>query len=136
MGEDSPLEKVEEIAIAVEDADEGADLFEDLFGLDFEAEWEIPSDDMRVKSAELSGTQIQMLESTSPTGVIAEFLEDQGEGIHHICFQVKYLEGLIERLREKDVKLIPEEPIEIGDVSYIFVHPKSAHGVMIELIEK
>ncbi len=136
MGEVSPLEKVEEIAIAVEDADESADFFEDLFGLSFEAEWEIPSDDMRVKSANLSGTQIQMLEPTSSGGVIAKFLENKGEGIHHICFKVKNLDDLVERLEDKDVTLIPEEPIEIGDVSYIFVHPKSAHGVMIELIEK
>lgn len=136
MSEKSPLEKVEEIAIAVEDADEGAGLFEDLFGLSFEAEWEIPSDDMRVKSADLSGTQIQMLESIKGKGVIADFLDSEGEGIHHICFRVKHLDDLIERLEENDVKLVPKEPIEIGDVSYIFVHPKSAHGVMIELIEK
>lgn len=136
MSESSPLEKVEEIAIAVEDADEGAGLFEDLFGLSFEAEWEIPSDDMRVKSADLSGTQIQMLESINGKGVIADFLDSEGEGIHHICFRVKHLDDLIERLEEKDVKLVPKEPIEIGEVSYIFVHPKSAHGVMIELIEK
>ena len=56
-------------------------------------------------------------------------------GIHHIAFRVTNLEQLIIRLKERGVKLVPEEPRESKDRKYIFVHPKSVHGVLIELME-
>ncbi|MEM2618355.1 MAG: VOC family protein [Candidatus Hadarchaeales archaeon] len=134
MGKGTPVEKVEEIALAVKNLEEVVKLYEDLFGMKFDMEWEVPMENMRVKSALIGKTQFHIVESTSSEGVIAKFIQRKGEGIHHICFRVKNLAEMMERLK-KGAKLVPEKPVDLGSVRYIFVHPHSTHGVLIELME-
>ena len=135
------IENVEEVVIAVKDARKAVALFNDLFGMRFETEWDMPDENMVVKSERISGTQLQFVESTSPEGVIAKFIEARGEGLNHIAFKVSNLKEMASRLRGKGVKLIPEEPIEMrnplgeGMWTYVFIHPRSACGTLIELIE-
>lgn len=133
--EEPRIEGIGEVVIAVENMKEAVALYEDLFGLKFDLEWTMPGENMNVKAATLGETQLQIVESTSPEGVVARFIRDRGEGLNHICFRVTNLEELLARLRKKGVRLVPEEPVVIPPVSYIFVHPKSTHGVLIELIE-
>jgi methylmalonyl-CoA/ethylmalonyl-CoA epimerase len=130
------VEKVAEVVLAVENQDEVVALFEDLFGLEFDAKWTVPADNMSVKCATIGSTMFHIVSSTSPDGVIARFVRDHGEGIHHIAFRVRDMEEIVSRLRGKGVKLVPDNPISFGPSgpSYIFVHPKSTHGVLIELI--
>jgi methylmalonyl-CoA/ethylmalonyl-CoA epimerase len=135
------IENIEEVVIAVKDARKAAVLFNNLFGMKFETEWDMPHENMIVKSERISGTQLQFVESTSPEGVIAKFIEGRGEGLNHIAFKVSNLKEMASRLRGKGVKLIPEEPIEMrnplgeGMWTYVFIHPRSACGTLIELIE-
>jgi methylmalonyl-CoA/ethylmalonyl-CoA epimerase len=77
-----------------------------------------------------------IVSSTDDDGVIAKFIRDRGEGLHHIAFWVRDMDEIVARLREKGVKLVPDNPVSFGPSgpSYIFVHPKSTHGVLIELI--
>jgi len=77
-----------------------------------------------------------IVSSTAHDGVIAKFIRDRGEGLHHIAFWVRDMDEIVSRLREKGVKLVPDDPISFGPSGppYIFVHPKSTHGVLIELI--
>jgi len=133
---------IEEIAIAVKDAEEGASLFKDLFGFDFELKWEIPFEKIKVKSHRIGKTQLQFLTPTSQESVVAKFIEQKGEGLNHIALRVKNLKALIVRLKERGVQLVPQELLTIpnplggsASMSYIFIHPKSALGVLIELIE-
>ena len=136
------IEGIEEVVIAVENAEKAAALFKDLFGMKFETEWDMPDENMKVKSETISGIQLQLIESTSPEGVVAKFIQSRGEGLNHIAFRVTNLEGMANKLKGKGVKLIPEEPVEIknptgeGSIAYTFVHPKSACGTLIELIER
>ena len=129
------IENVEEVVLAVENQDEVVDLFEELFDIEFKDSWTVPIYDMGVKSAQIGSTQFQVISSTSPDGLVAKFIQDRGEGMHHIAFRVKNLDELITRLKNKGVKLVPEEPKEMKSSRFIFVHPKSAHGLLIELIE-
>lgn len=133
--EEPRVEGIHEVVIAVENMKQAVALYEDLFGLKFELEWSMPAENMRVKAATLGDTQLQIVESTSPEGVIARFIRDRGEGLNHICFRVTNLEEMIARLKQKGVRLVPEEPVVIPPVSYIFVHPKFTHGVLVELVE-
>ncbi len=133
---------VEEVAIAVNDNEAAASLFKTLFGFDFELEWEIPFEKIKVKSHRIDQTQLQFISPTDKESVVAKFIAQKGEGLNHIALRVKNLKALAARLKEKGVRLIPEEPVEIPNplgggakTSYIFVHPKSALGVLIELIE-
>ena len=139
--EESTIENIEEVAIAVKDVEKAAVLFKDLFGMKFEIGWDMPNEKMKVRSERISGTQLQFVESTSPEGVIAKFIQSRGEGLNHIAFKVTDLKEMVGRLKGKGVKLVPEEPVEIknpigkGSTAYIFIHPKSACGTLIELIE-
>ena len=81
------------------------------------------------------GSRIELLEPTG--GVIAKFIEKRGEGIHHIAVEVDDIKGLSERLKELGFKLVYEEPKKGAEGTLVnFVHPKSAHGVLIEILEK
>jgi methylmalonyl-CoA/ethylmalonyl-CoA epimerase len=130
------IEKVAEVVLAVENQDEVVALFEDLFGLEFDASWTVPIDDMSVKCATIGNTMFHIVSSTAHGGVIAKFVRDRGEGLHHIAFWVRDMDEIVARLREKGVKLVPDNPVSFGPSgpSYIFVHPKSTHGVLIEPI--
>ncbi|AHF98074.1 MAG: VOC family protein [Desulfurella sp.] len=134
---------LEEVAIAVEDAKKTAEEFTMLFGIDFDYEWELPDEKLFVKSAKIGDTQLQFIESTYPDGVVAKFIQKRGEGLNHIALKVKNLDALIEKLQKNNIKLIPQQPIEVnklppfnGAIRYIFIHPSSFHGVLIELIEE
>jgi len=129
------LENVEEIAVAVVNQEEAVALFEELFGIEFKDSWTVPVDSMRVRCAKIGDTQFHLLASERPDAVIAKYIRNRGEGIHHIAFRVTNLKQLIIRLRERGVRLVPEEPREDELRRYIFVHPKSIHGVLLELIE-
>ncbi len=143
MGEsESFVLGIEEIAIAVKDANKGVSLFNELFGFTFDLGWELAHEKIRVKSQRIGETQFQLLEATSNDSVIAKFIEKKGEGLNHIALRVCKLREFVAKLKRKGVQLIPDEPVDIdnpvtgeGKLSYIFIHPKSALGILIELIE-
>ena len=132
---DRTVENIEEIVLAVRDQDEAVALFEDLLGLEFKDSWTVPADAMRVKCAKIGDTQFHIVTSLSPDAVIDRFITERGEGIHHIAFRVRNLDETISRLKEKNMKLVPETPRTRENKRYVFVHPRSAHGVLIELVE-
>ncbi len=134
---------IEEIAIAVHDAQKAAFDFFTLFGIDFDEQWELLDENLFVKSTRINGTQLQFIESTSKDGVVEKFIKKRGEGLNHMALRVKNLDALIEKLKSNNIKLIPEKPVRVekippfeGAIRYIFIHPSSFHGVLIELIEE
>lgn len=153
-GTDEPkIEILQEVVIAVDSKNmaDAVALYEDAFGVNFDLEWEIPREHIHVKAAYVGDTQLQIVEATSPEGVIAKFVKERGEGLNHIAFQVKNLPEMVANLKKKGLKVIPDEPIigptpesiakKMGlspgesQISYAFVHPASTHGVLIELVE-
>jgi methylmalonyl-CoA/ethylmalonyl-CoA epimerase len=126
---------IHEVVVAVKDMNQVVVLCQDLFGLKFDLEWSMPAENMNVKAAMIGETQFQVIEPTGPEGAVARFIKSKGEGLNHVAFRVTNLPKMIARLREKGARLVPEQPVVIGPVSYIFVHPKSTHGGLVELIE-
>ena len=131
------LEHVEEIVLAVKEKDKTVALFEELFGLEFDRSWTVPVDSMNVKCAMVGDTQFHVVTSTSPDTLIDKFIQQRGEGIHHIAFRVKNLDELVSKLEKTKIKLVPETPRSGREGGrYTFVHPKFVHGLLIELIER
>jgi methylmalonyl-CoA/ethylmalonyl-CoA epimerase len=130
------IKNIQEVVLAVEKQDEAVALFEELFGLEFKEGWDMPTYDMKVKAANVGETQFQIITPTKSESMIAKYIQDRGEGLHHIAFTVYNLDETVAKLKEKNVKLIPESPVAVEGrpLRYIFVHPKSAHGVLIELL--
>jgi len=114
---------VEEVAIAVKDNEAAASLFKTLFGFDFELEWEIPFERIKVKSHRIDQTQLQFISPTDKESVVAKFIAQKGEGLNHIALRVKNLKVLAARLKEKGARLIPEEPSRFPTPSEVGQRP-------------
>jgi len=131
------IKKIDHIAIAVKNMDEALQLYDNLFGIKPGKVETIPH--QGIKAALLSmgeGTEIELLEPIDSQSSVAKFLENRGEGIHHICLEVEDVDRELDILANKGVQLIDKKgrPGLAGKVG--FLHPKSTKGVMIELAQK
>jgi methylmalonyl-CoA/ethylmalonyl-CoA epimerase len=127
------ITKLDHIGIAVRDLAEAVKAYE---GLGLRTDHEETVEDQQVRTAFLpvGETHLELLETLSPDGPIGKFLEKRGEGIHHLCFEVEDIHAALDACREAGLRLIDEEPrAGAHDMWVAFVHPKSTHGVLIEL---
>lgn len=129
--------KIEHIAIAVKDLNESIKFYEDIFGLKCYAIEKIEEQKVTTAFFQIGDTKIELLESTDTDGPVAKFIEKKGEGIHHIAFAVKNIEEKLEEIGSKGIKLIDSKSRKGAEnLEIAFLHPKSTHGVLIELCEK
>jgi methylmalonyl-CoA/ethylmalonyl-CoA epimerase len=130
------LSHIEHVGIAVKNLNDAIKFYEENLGLKCYDIEEV--EDQKVKTAffQIGETKIELLESTDPEGPIGKFIEKRGEGIHHIAFAVDNLETSLTELKEKGVKLIDEIPRKGAEgLNIAFIHPKAAHGILIEFCE-
>jgi methylmalonyl-CoA epimerase len=81
-------------------------------------------------------TRLELLEATSEDSTIAKFIAKRGEGLHHVCMRVPDLAAAVEKLKRDGLRLVSEEiKVGAGGHRYVFVHPSSASGVLLELVE-
>jgi methylmalonyl-CoA epimerase len=81
-------------------------------------------------------SRLELLEATSPDSTVAKFIAQRGEGLHHVCLRVPDLAAAVERLKRDGVRLVSEDiKTGAGGHKYVFVHPSSAGGVLLELVE-
>lgn len=127
---------IEHIAIAVKNLDDAIKLFEDVFGLKCHLIDESRTQKTRTGYFLLGQTKIHLVESTEPYGPIGRFIENKGEGIHHISFAVNDLSAALKEAASKGVQLIDTEP-KLSPEGYkiAFLHPKSTRGVLTQLCE-
>ena len=107
--------------------------------LGFEAESveDVPTQGVRVAFLGKGPVRIELLESLRPDGVIARFVDRSGEGLHHLAFAVQDIRAEMRRLREKGLKLVDAEPRPGARGRLVaFIHPRSAHGVLLELVQE
>ncbi len=94
------------------------------------------AEQVRVVMVPLGESRLELLEPTSENSVIAKFIASRGEGLHHVSLRVPNLEAAVERLKRDGVRLVSNEiKIGAGGHRYVFVHPSSAGGVLLELVE-
>ena len=81
-------------------------------------------------------SRLELMEATSETSTVAKFIAKRGEGLHHVCLRVPDLTAVVERLKTDGVRLVSNEiKTGAGGHRYVFVHPSSAGGVLLELVE-
>lgn len=130
------ISHIEHIGIAVKNLEESILYWEKVFGLKCYAVEEVK--DQKVKTAffKVGQTKIELLESIDPEGPIGKFIENKGEGIHHLAFAVKDLEKALAETEANGIRLIDKEPRKGAEGLHIgFLHPKSTFGVLTELCE-
>lgn len=131
------INKIDHIGIAVKSIEKASELFCNRLGLKVEGEEIIEEQKVKVAFLPLGDSELEFLESTSPDGPIAKFIEKRGEGIQHIAFRVDNLKKALENIKEKDIILIDEKPrYGAGGAKIAFLHPKSTNGILIELCER
>lgn len=130
------LTHIEHIGIAVKSLEQAIPYYENILGLKCYAIEEVA--DQKVKTAffKIGQTKIELLESTSPDGTIASFIEKRGEGIHHIAFATNDVTAALADAEAKGVRLIDKAPRKGAEgLNIAFLHPKSTIGVLTELCE-
>ncbi|MBU4511233.1 methylmalonyl-CoA epimerase [bacterium] len=131
------IEKIDHIGIAVKSVKETTELLSNILGLKVAGEEIVEEQKVKVAFLPLGDTELELLESTSPEGPIARFIEKKGEGIQHIAFRVNNIEEVLEKLKKEGVRLIDEKPrYGAGGAKIAFLHPKSTNGILVELCER
>ena len=129
--------KIDHLGVAVNSISEGKRFWTDALGLDFEGTETVEEQKVTTAFFPVGESEVELLESTSPDGPIAKYLEKKGAGIQHIAFRVENLEAALQELREKGVQLIDEKPRHgAGGARIAFLHPKATGGILVELCER
>lgn len=131
------MKKIEHIGIAVKDLEVSNTLFEKLLGTPSYKIEEVLSEKVRTSFFKVGSSKIELLEATDTNSPIAKYLKKRGEGVHHIAFEVEDIGAEVERLKEAGFKILNETPKKGADNKLVvFVHPKSANGVLVELCQE
>ena len=129
------IRRIAHIAMVVKDLQAALALYERALGLTCSHMEEIPEQEVTIAFLPTGDSEIELLQPTTADSGIARFLEKRGEGMHHICLEVDDIEAMLAELKARGVALINERPKQGAYGRIAFIHPKAAHGVLIELME-
>jgi methylmalonyl-CoA/ethylmalonyl-CoA epimerase len=128
--------KIDHLGIATREIAETLEFWRDALGLQLHDIEEVPDQKVRVAMLDLGESRVELLEPTSADSPIAKFLEKRGPGIHHIAVGVDDINAALNRLRNHGARLIDESPRPGAGGSLVaFVHPSTANGVLLELVQ-
>jgi methylmalonyl-CoA epimerase len=131
------LKNIDHIGIAVSNLQESLSFWETSLGIELHGIEEVAEQKVRTAFLPIDDTEIELLEPTSAESSVAKFIEKRGEGLHHIAIRVDDIEAALAELKAKGIQLIDETPRNgAGGSRIAFVHPKSTHGVLLELCER
>ncbi len=125
---------LDHIGIAVDDLDAALAFYTDALGLEVDATEDVPSQGVRAHFVRVGSASLELLEATSEESPIRRFVSRRGAGIHHLTLRVDDIAAALARLKARGVRLVDETPREGAEGALVaFVHPASAHGVLVEL---
>jgi len=130
------VRRIDHIGIAVLNLDDAMELYDSLLGLKASLVETVEHEGVRAALLPWGDGQLELLESIDSDGPVGKFLERRGEGVHHVCFEVDNVDSEIEELKKKGIQLTRDEarPGLVGMAT--FVHPRSARGVLVEIVQK
>ncbi|PLX88838.1 MAG: methylmalonyl-CoA epimerase [Desulfuromonas sp.] len=130
------IEKINHIGIAVKNLENSIPFYRDQLGMEFEGTEEVAEQRVRVAFLKVGESRIELLEPTSTDSPVAKFIEKNGEGIHHLAYEVEDIERSLRQLSEQGVRLVDTAPRNGAHGSRIaFLHPKSSGGVLTEICQ-
>jgi methylmalonyl-CoA/ethylmalonyl-CoA epimerase len=128
--------KVDHIGIATHQIDAALALWRDVLGLEVDSTEDVTEQGVRVAMLPIGESHIELLEPLSPETPVGKFLQKRGPGLHHVAIRVKDIHASLARLKEQGIRLIDEDPrMGAGGCLVAFVHPSSANGVLLELVQ-
>ncbi len=129
------IKKIAHIGVGVKDTRRAGTLFQDLLSLPVSGEERVG--ELQVTFVPVGETNLELVQSTEPDGVMNKFIEKRGEGIHHLALEVEDIDQALLELKAKGVALIDQQPRPgAHNTRVAFLHPKGTHGILIELVEQ
>lgn len=129
------MQKLDHIGIVVRDIAAALKVYQVALGLPLSETVDVADQQVRVAFLPIGESNIELVQPTSDDTGVAKYLAKRGEGIHHICIQVDDIEAALAQLKAHEVELIDKEPRQGAHGRVAFVHPRGAHGVLVELVE-
>jgi methylmalonyl-CoA/ethylmalonyl-CoA epimerase len=127
---------VHHVAVVVNDMQKSLVFWRDALGMELHELRDVPAEKSQVAFLPLNGTEVELVMPTTDDSGIAKYLAKRGEGMHHICLQVDDIVGMLNQLKEKNIRLINEAPRQADDgKQYAFIHPEATGGVLVELYQ-
>lgn len=131
--------RIDHVAIIVHNIEQALAFYQDTLGIEASEIKEVPTEQVRIAFLPLGGpggSEIELIEPTTPASSLSRFLEKRGEGLHHICLEVENIDVALAEMQEKGVPVLDKQPRIAAGGRAIFIHPKGTHGVLLELLEK
>ena len=130
-------QKISHIGIAVHDIEEAAKFYTEVLGLELGGVEEVPDQKVKVAFLPIGEVRIELVQPTSPESPVAKFLEKNGQGFHHIAYQVEDTGAEVERMLGDGARMVDQQPRGGAHNTRIaFVHPKASGGVLTELVQE
>jgi methylmalonyl-CoA epimerase len=128
---------IDHIGVAVKNLEPAEEFYSGALGLSVKEHEIVENQKVKVAFIPVSGSEVELLESTDPAGPVTKYIDAKGEGIQHLAFRVENLDEALRELKEKGVRLIDNEPRPgAGGARIAFIHPSETCGVLIELCER
>jgi methylmalonyl-CoA/ethylmalonyl-CoA epimerase len=131
--------RIDHVAIIVRNIEQALVFYRDTLGITPSEIKDVPTEEVRIAFLPMGGpggSELELIEPTTPNSSLARFLEKRGEGLHHICLEVADIDAALAEMQEKGVPVLDERPRVAAEGRAIFLHPKGANGVLLELLER
>ena len=131
------VKHIDHIGVAVKSIEQAGKFYTDILGLKIGGIENVADQKVNVAFLPITDSEVELLESTDPDGPVGKYINAKGEGIQHIAFRVEDIEGALEELKSKGVRLIDQKPrLGAGGAKIAFIHPKETNGVLVEICER
>jgi methylmalonyl-CoA epimerase len=128
--------RIDHLGIAVRSLDAALEFYQQQLGFSVNLRETVDQEKVNVAMLPVGESRIELIEATTPDSVIAKFVEKRGEGLHHVAIRVPDLAATVERLKAKGARLLNDPRPGAGGHLYVFIHPSSTGGVLLELIQE
>jgi len=131
--------RIDHVAIIVRDIEQALVFYRDTLGIVPGVIKEVPTEQVRIAFLPMGGpggSEIELIQPTTPDSSLAKYLEKRGEGLHHICLEVDDIDVALAEMQEKGAPVLDKQPRIAAEGRAIFIHPKAANGVLLELVER
>ena len=135
MSETCTVNYIDHVGVAVEDIDAALDFFQQVFGTPPAPVEELPDQGVRATLIQVGQTRLELLEPTSPDSAVGRFIASRGQGLHHLALNVSGIQGKLDTLGRRGLRLVDKQPRHGLSGNIAFVHPSSVFGVLTELVE-
>lgn len=131
--------RIDHVAIIVRNIEQALVFYRDILGIEPSDIQDVPTEQVRIAFLPMGGpdgSEIELIQPTTPDSSLSRFLEKRGEGLHHICLEVEDIAASLDEMQASGTPVLDSQPRIAAEGKAIFIHPKGTNGVLLELLER